>query len=197
VPAATRVWVDETYVEYLGPGQSLEHFAAHSEQVIVCKSMSKVYALSGARVAYLCAGPHQLEEVRSITPPWVVSLPAQLAAIRALENPAYYTERYAETAILREHLAQALVALGIHVHPGVANFLLCELPAEGPDTATVVRACRCQGVFLRQVGNMGTQFGSHTVRIAVKDSTGNATIVAALAGALSRGPDPDPSGRKM
>ena len=37
--------------------------------------MSKVYALSGARAAYLCAGAHQLEELRAITPPWVVSLP--------------------------------------------------------------------------------------------------------------------------
>ena len=88
-PAHTRVWVDETYVEYAGPGQSLEHFAAASENVLVCKSMSKVYGLSGARVAYLCAGPHQLEALRAITPPWVVSLPAQVAAVRALQNPDY------------------------------------------------------------------------------------------------------------
>ena len=55
VPMHTRVWVDETYIEYAGADQSLEMFAARSENVIVCKSMSKVYALSGARVAYLCA----------------------------------------------------------------------------------------------------------------------------------------------
>jgi histidinol-phosphate/aromatic aminotransferase/cobyric acid decarboxylase-like protein len=41
-PPATRVWVDETYVDYAGPGQSLEPFAAQSENVVVCKSMSKV-----------------------------------------------------------------------------------------------------------------------------------------------------------
>jgi len=57
VSPATRVWVDETYIEYAGSGESLEQFAARSENVIVCKSMSKVYALSGARVAYLGAGP--------------------------------------------------------------------------------------------------------------------------------------------
>ncbi len=62
-PPATRIWVDETYVEYAGADQSLETFAAASENVIVCKSMSKVYALSGARVGYLCAGSHQLEAV--------------------------------------------------------------------------------------------------------------------------------------
>jgi histidinol-phosphate/aromatic aminotransferase/cobyric acid decarboxylase-like protein len=79
--AHTRIWVDETYVEYAGPDHSLEEFACQSENVVVCKSMSKVYALSGARVAYLSAGQHQLEELRAITPPWVVSLPSQVAAV--------------------------------------------------------------------------------------------------------------------
>src|SRR5712671_4348466 len=103
-PARTRIWVDETYVEYAGANQSLEQFATRSENVIVCKSMSKVYALSGARVAYLCAGAHQLEELRAITPPWVVSLPAQVAAVYALQDPGYYAARYAETGALREEL---------------------------------------------------------------------------------------------
>jgi len=107
VPAMTRVWVDETYVEYAGPGESLERFAARSENVVVCKSMSKVYALSGARVAYLCAGAHQLEALRAITPPWVVSLPAQLAAVRALQDPDYYAARYAETKNLPREVRRA------------------------------------------------------------------------------------------
>src|SRR6185503_4961324 len=114
-PANTRIWIDETYVEYAGSGQSLERFAAASENVIICKSMSKVYALSGARVAYLCAGPHQLEELRSITPPWVVSLPAQVAAVRALQAPEYFAARYAETAVLRQKLAAGLEQLGWRV----------------------------------------------------------------------------------
>src|SRR5207253_3508256 len=119
-PARTRVWVDETYVEYAdrdpssrgqrrpGEGESLEAFAAVSENVIVCKSMSKVYALSGARAAYLCAGAHQLEELRAITPPWVVSLPAQVAAVKALEDPQYYDAQYSETRALGEVLPREL-----------------------------------------------------------------------------------------
>src|ERR1041385_912788 len=69
VPWRTRVWVDETYIEYAGQNESVEQFAARSENIVVCKSMSKVYALSGARVAYLCAGAHQLEQLRALTPP--------------------------------------------------------------------------------------------------------------------------------
>ena len=46
--------------------------------------MSKVYALSGLRAAYLVAPRHLLEGLRAVTPPWAVSLPAQVAAVAAL-----------------------------------------------------------------------------------------------------------------
>jgi histidinol-phosphate/aromatic aminotransferase/cobyric acid decarboxylase-like protein/GNAT superfamily N-acetyltransferase len=180
IPVQTRVWVDETYIEYAGPGQSLERFAAKSENVIVCKSMSKVYALSGARAAYLCAAPHQLEQLRAITPPWVVSLPAQVAAVNALRDPQYYAARYRETARLRESLAVGLKELGWEVLPGIANFLLCHLPADGPSAASVTAACRRRGFFVRDAALMGTQLGTHTIRIAVKDAATNRRILEIL-----------------
>jgi histidinol-phosphate/aromatic aminotransferase/cobyric acid decarboxylase-like protein/GNAT superfamily N-acetyltransferase len=180
-PARTRVWVDETYVEYAGPGQSLEAFAAASENVIVCKSMSKVYALSGARAAYLSGGPHQLEELRAITPPWVVSLPAQVAAVRALQDPEYYAARYAETAALREALAGDLALLGLEIVPGIANFILCHLPPDGPNAAEVVKRCRERQLFIRDAGTMGSQLGTRTLRIAVKDRETNKKMVEILA----------------
>lgn len=185
-PLRTRIWVDETYVEYAGGGESLERFAARSENVIVCKSMSKVYALSGARAAYLCAGPHQLEELRAITPPWVVSLPAQVAAVRALQDPGYYAARYVETAALREGLAAQLRLLGWEILPGIANFLLCHLSNNGPDAASIVHRCREQELFLRDAAMMGSRLGTHTMRIAVKDAATNQRMVAIIRQALTQ-----------
>lgn len=179
-PARTRIWVDETYVEYAGPDQSLEPFAARSENVVVCKSMSKVYALSGARVAYLCAGAHQLEALRAITPPWAVGLPSQVAAVRALENADYYTVQYAKTVELRESLALELTALGWKVLPGIANFLLCELPATGPTAGEVVRASRERGLFVRDAALMGVNLGSQFIRLAVKDAVTNRRMLRIL-----------------
>ena len=179
-PQRTRVWVDETYIEYAGPGESLESFAAGSENVVICKSMSKVYALSGARAAYLCAGPHQLEALRPITPPWVVSLPAQVAAVRALQEPDYYRARWAETASLREGLASGLARLGWDVLPGIANFLLCHLPDDGPDAATLVRRCRERDLFIRDAALMGADVGGRTVRTAVKDRETNGRMLRIL-----------------
>jgi histidinol-phosphate/aromatic aminotransferase/cobyric acid decarboxylase-like protein len=68
VSRTTRVWVDETYVEYAGADESLERFASTHENVVVCKSMSKVYGLSGLRVGYLCASPTTLTALRPYSP---------------------------------------------------------------------------------------------------------------------------------
>jgi histidinol-phosphate/aromatic aminotransferase/cobyric acid decarboxylase-like protein len=180
VPQQTRVWIDETYIEYAGVEHSMEDHAAQSENVVVCKSLSKVYALSGARVAYLCAGSHQLEELRAITPPWVVSLPGQIAAVNALQDPGYYAACYAETRRLNEQLATALQMLGWDVVPGLANFLLCHLPDTGPCAAEVVQNCREYGLFLRDASTMGSQLGEYAIRVAVKDATTNMRMVNIL-----------------
>lgn len=184
-PPRTRVWVDETYVEYAGQDQSLEAFSAGTENVVVCKSMSKVYALSGLRIAYLCAGAHQLEDLRALTPPWVVGLPAQLAATIALQDAQYYSGRYRETHLLRAELARELETLGWEIIPGVANFLLCHLPENGPSARQLVRECQRHGLFLRDAGLMGSHFGARAIRVAVKDAATNQTMVRIIKASLN------------
>ena len=181
----TRVWVDETYVDFVDSAQSLERVAAQSRNIIVCKSMSKAYALSGARVAYLCASPHQLEELYAFTPPWAVSLVGQLAAVRALESLDYYTACWRETESLRFRLGEGLAALGWQVVPGTANFLLCHLPENGPTASDVVAKCRDHGLFLRDAGHMGANLGNHAIRVAVKDALTNQRMLAILKSVLN------------
>jgi histidinol-phosphate/aromatic aminotransferase/cobyric acid decarboxylase-like protein len=179
-PQRTRFWVDETYIEYIGGEQSLEKFAARSSNVVVCKSMSKVYALSGLRVAYLCAAPPLLEELRSFTPPWAVSLLAQVAGVHALLDPDYYAARYAETHRFREELALMLQPLRWNIVPSQTNFLLAHLPEDGPDASTVVEHCRRHGLFLRNAASMGTGLNGRAIRIAVKDAAANHKMVEIL-----------------
>jgi histidinol-phosphate/aromatic aminotransferase/cobyric acid decarboxylase-like protein len=181
VPSRTRVWVDEAYLEYVGGSESLETFACRSENIIVCKSMSKVYALSGMRVAYLCAAMHQLSDLVSMTPPWSISLPAQVAAVRALEDQSYYEERYRETHALRERLIEGLRRVGIReIVPGSANFVMCHLEEAHPTAVFVVDEGRKCGVFLRDVSSMGSGVGSRAFRVAVKNEETNAIVVETL-----------------
>lgn len=185
VPQETTVWIDETYADYVGPGESLEQFAAASRNAVVCKSMSKSYALSGLRVGYLCGPARLIEPLRAATPPWAVSLPAQIAAVKALEDPAYYAARYAETHALRARLAEGIESLGgVEVIPGVANFLLCLLSPDRPTAETLLAACRERGLYLRNAALTAPLLGDRAVRVAVKDAATNRKMLAVIKEAL-------------
>jgi histidinol-phosphate/aromatic aminotransferase/cobyric acid decarboxylase-like protein len=185
MPRTTRVWIDETYSDYAGPGQTLEAFASSSENVVICKSLSKVFALSGARAAYLCGPANIAADLRSITPPWAVSLPAQVAAVAALKCPAYYAERHAQTHFLRGSLAASLRGLGWEVFDGIINSVLCRMPAGAPSAARVVAACRQQGVFIRDCSSISGLLTPDWIRVAVKDASTNARVVEAIKRALA------------
>lgn len=164
-----RIWIDETYIEYVGAAEhSLERFAAASRNIFICKSMSKVYALSGMRAASLCGPAREIASLRAITPPWVIGLPAQVAAVEALRDPQYYAQRYRQTHALRESLRRSLQELGLDVIDGCANFLLTHLPPDAHSAATIVQACRDRGVFVRDASCMGRSLGDRAVRLAVK-----------------------------
>lgn len=189
-PRHTRCWIDEAYVEYAGADQSLERFAIARSNVIVCKSMSKVYALSGIRAAYLVARQAIINELQPLTPPWAVSLAAQVAAVQALQSPEYYAARYRATHELRDMLAQGLrkAVPDAEILAGVGNFVLCHLPENGPDAAQVASRCRTRDVFVRNVGSMGQTLGRHALRIAVKDEPTQERLLQVLAQAASAWP---------
>ncbi|RJL26643.1 aminotransferase class I/II-fold pyridoxal phosphate-dependent enzyme [Bailinhaonella thermotolerans] len=183
-PGETRFWIDEAYVGYAGLGRSLGRHAASSENVVVCTSLSKMYALSGLRAAYLAGPPDLAAELRRWTPPWAVSLPAQIAAARALGDPRYYAARWAETGDLRAGLAAGLASHGLDVRESVANFVLLTLPPGGPSASALVRECRKRGVYLRDLSALSPAFEGRTVRVAVRDAAANARIVSAVAASL-------------
>jgi histidinol-phosphate/aromatic aminotransferase/cobyric acid decarboxylase-like protein len=181
-PTRTRFWIDEAYVDYVSSEESLERFAVGRGNVVVSKSMSKVYALSGLRAAYLCGSAGLLRDLRRITPPWAVSLPAQTAAVEALRDPEYYCKRYAESHRLRGALAAALRALPVReVSESAANWLLVRLREVGPTAKEVAAACARENVFIRDMEPVSGLFRRRTLRIAVKDRAGSHRIVRAVA----------------
>jgi histidinol-phosphate/aromatic aminotransferase/cobyric acid decarboxylase-like protein len=184
LPSSTRVWIDETYVDFAPDVPTAEPLVAGDPRVLVAKSMSKFFALSGLRIGYLCADPGLVAQLEPWNPPWSAGLLAQVAAMRALEDYGWYRERAAETRALREELAARIDALpGLRTFPGTANFVLfatARVPA-----AELVERCRARGVFLRDCSSLSPRLGGRFVRTAVKDRAGNARIAAALAAVAS------------
>jgi len=185
MPSRTIGWVDETYADFAGADTSVERLAATSSNVIVGKSMSKSYALSGLRVGYLCGPPRLLSAVWPRIPPWSISRPAQVAGIAALAAPAYYRARYRETAALRAQLYRALSQLpGLSPRPGLANFVFCELLPGSTDAATLAERAHERGLRIRDFP-MDPGLRWRAIRIAVGDEPTNQRIVQILSDALA------------
>ncbi len=182
----TRLWLDETYIDYVDSKATLEPQAAAHERVVVCKSLSKCYALSGLRAAYLCGSESAMAQVRKVTPPWVLGLPTQIAVISALNNPRYYEKQWARTRLLREQLSVMLDDIGITTLGSQANFLLCSLRDGAVTARHLIDDCRSKKLFLRSLENFGSRIDPYTFRIAVKDPDTNHRMVGILAEALAQ-----------
>jgi histidinol-phosphate/aromatic aminotransferase/cobyric acid decarboxylase-like protein len=177
----TMFWIDETYVDYASTGNSVETDTESFRNLIVCKSMSKAYALSGLRVAYACGPPDFVLKMNTLTPPWAISLPGQLSGVYALLDESYYLGRWALTRELRHLLAKELNQLRLgQALEGAANFIMLMLDPRGPTALEVKNACESAGVFVREIGSMGETGGAYSLRIAVRSAEENRRIVTAL-----------------
>ncbi len=184
IPESVTVVVDETYIDYVGRVESIEAQACQRPNLLVIKSMSKVYALSGMRVGYLVAHPSVIQRLALWIPPWSVSLPAQLAAIEALADPDYYQQQYRQTGLLCRQLVSGLERHPqLRVYPSQANFVLLETPCSAQ---LLIEHMRRSNVFVRNCDSMGNRFADRFLRIAVKTQSQNERIVEALATALAQ-----------
>jgi histidinol-phosphate/aromatic aminotransferase/cobyric acid decarboxylase-like protein len=189
LPPDSRLLVDETYLEFAEAGVSLEREACEKSNVIVLKSMSKVYALSGLRVGYLVGHPETIRELRPWLPPWGVSLPAQAAAIEALSDSDYYKARYAETRMHRRALIDSLRAnRDLCVYDSDINLVLVET---GTSARRIAEKMQSGNVYVRNCDSMSERFRDCLLRIAVKDPATNLRTCSALFAAMEHREEPD------
>lgn len=182
LPQEVILVVDETYIDYCGADESIENQVAHYKNLVVIKSMSKIYALSGARVGYIVAHTDVIDQIRPYNPPWSVSLLGQVAAVQALKSSQYYKDRIDQTHALRNDFAAQLSQIpGVKVYPSCTNFLLAGFKETGKTAQQVYEELRNQQIYIRDPSSMSQQLGQHFIRTAVKDSITNQKIYNALA----------------
>jgi histidinol-phosphate aminotransferase len=127
--STSLVVVDEAYVEFSGRA-SLTCRLAEYPNLVVLRTLSKAFALAGARCGTLIAGAEIVELLKRIIPPYALPAATVEEVLRLTEAPqrAVAADRIrtvlAERARLEKRLAvSSTVRL---VYPSDANFLLVE-----------------------------------------------------------------------
>lgn len=147
------VVVDEAYGEFRRSGtpSALELLPKH-RNLVVSRTMSKAFALAGARLGYLAADPAICDAIRVVRLPYHLSAVTQATASAALRHAPELLGNVAELRAERDRTVVWLREQGFEVADSDANFVLFGMFADRHD---VWQGLLEHGVLIRETGPDG------------------------------------------
>ncbi|MDP3891347.1 histidinol-phosphate transaminase [Nocardioides sp.] len=147
------VVVDEAYGEFrrAGTPSALELLPEH-RNLVVSRTMSKAFALAGARLGYLAAAPEICDAIRVVRLPYHLSAVTQAVAVAALRHAPELLGRVDELRGERDRCVAWLREQGLRVADSDANFVLFGRFA---DRHAVWQGLLDRGVLIRETGPDG------------------------------------------
>jgi histidinol-phosphate aminotransferase len=147
------VVVDEAYAEFArdGAGSALALLPRYP-RLVVTRTMSKAFALAGARVGYLAADPAVIEALLLVRLPYHLSAVTQAVARAALAHAAEPLATVAALRAERDRLVDWLRGQGLTVADSDANFVLF---GEFGDAHAIWQGLLARGVLIRETGPPG------------------------------------------
>jgi len=124
--AESLVVIDEAYINFVNDAWSSLGLIKRGN-VVLLRSMTKDYALSGLRLGYVIAQKSIISDLRRVQPPWSVNVVAQKAGLLAIKEDGYLENCRAKLREARSFLVTELVSLGLSPLPSQANFFLVEV----------------------------------------------------------------------
>ncbi|RLV48983.1 histidinol-phosphate transaminase [Nocardioides mangrovicus] len=167
------VVIDEAYAEFRRDGvpSALELLAEHPN-LVVTRTMSKAFALAGARLGYLAASQPIVDAIRVVRLPYHLSAVTQAVASAALRHAPSLLGKVAELRAERDRCVELLRGAGYAVADSDANFVLFGRFA---DRHAVWQGLLNRGVLIRETGPDGW----------LRVSVGTASEMAAFSTALA------------
>lgn len=172
------VVVDEAYAEFARPGtSSAVTLLPGRERLVVSRTMSKAFALAGARLGYLAADEAVCTAMRLVRMPYHLSSLTQATARAALAHVGLLLGTVEAIKTQRDRLVEQVAALGLHPVPSDANFVLF---GGIDDEKATWRALLEHGVLVRDVGIAGH------LRVTAGTPAETTAFLDALAATLGR-----------
>jgi len=181
-----RLIVDESFVEFSrdGPVASVESELASHPNLVVLKSMSKVFGIAGLRLGYLLTADRDLlEGFRRHIPIWNINGLAE-AFLRSVGN---YRSEFKQSCELTRQTCQQFYRQ-LQAVPGLrpiepdANFVFCEISTPGVSGADLARELYADhGILIKDCTNKSMQNAERYLRIASRTPAENLRLVEALA----------------
>lgn len=144
------VVVDEAYEEFsLAGTKSALTLLEGRERLIISRTMSKAFALAGARLGYLATSPQVADALRLVRLPYHLSSITQAAANAALEHVDVLLATVDEIKTQRDRIVSELEQMGLEPAVSDSNFVFF---GWFEDAHAVWQGLLERGVLIRDVG---------------------------------------------
>jgi histidinol-phosphate aminotransferase len=178
--------LDAAYAEYVQRNdyESGIELVATSENVVMCRTFSKIYGLAALRLGWMYGPAPVIDAINRIRGPFNVNAPAIAAGIAAIRDAAHLERSRGHNTKWLGWLTEEIGKLGLPVTPSVANFVLIHFPETKGKTAKDADAFLTKrGLILRQVGAYKLP---NALRMSVGTEEANRLVVKALAEFLGK-----------
>lgn len=172
--------VDEAFIDFT-PAASVIRAVAENPYLVVLRSLTKFYALSGLRIGFAVAPPEICGLLKRHKEPWTVNTLAQRAGCAALGDTAYQKETLALIKAEKKSMERELKRLGIDYVPSAVNYYLLRMD----NAQEIGAALRRKGILVRDCANFTGLDGSY-MRIAVKSKRDNRRLLNELGNELGK-----------
>ncbi|NTV47767.1 MAG: aminotransferase class I/II-fold pyridoxal phosphate-dependent enzyme, partial [Chlorobiales bacterium] len=125
----TIVVIDEAFIEFTeNPSQTVLELLSSHTNLVVLRSMTKLFAIPGLRLGYILADERLIKKLAALKQPWSVNTFAIEAGKFVIQNYNHAVPNLAELLGQTKVFASSLAETeGIRVMPSSTHFLLCEL----------------------------------------------------------------------
>lgn len=166
--------VDEAFIDFV-PEQSVISEVKNNPYLIVLRSMTKFYALTGLRIGYGVFPEDVIHPIKRYKEPWTVNTLAQIAGIAALKDEGYKKETYKVIEECKKILEDGFGLLRINYFPSSANFYLMR----HREARKIISSLRDKGIMIRDCSNF-KGLDSTYMRIAVRSKSENVRLLMKL-----------------
>ena len=176
IPKSLIVFFDEAYYEF---GRQKKDFPDTMKyisrgSVIISRTFSKAYGLSGLRVGYGVSTPELIGYMDRVREPFNVNILAQGAALAALDDKQFLKRTLSNTKKGKEFLYKEFDKLGFEYVPSATNFILVDLRR---DCKKVFKKMLSSGVIVRDMKVWGLDT---YIRVTVGTERENKKFITAL-----------------
>ncbi|MEM2081312.1 MAG: threonine-phosphate decarboxylase CobD [Candidatus Bathyarchaeia archaeon] len=184
----TLVFLDEDFIEFVDEEKRFSFVGEIKRypNLIVLRSFTKFFGLTGLRVGYGIAADEIIEVLSVAKAPWNVNCLAQVAAVAALKDEKHADKTSRLIKREREFLAGELEKIScLKVYPADANFFFIDVRQSGFTAAQLKEKMLEYGVLIRDCTSFAG-IDEHYIRVAVKTRRENEKLLEALRKTLGK-----------